>query len=90
MSLPIDLSTSDQVFLLVYGTGIRFRSDITSVAVVMKGLTIPVDYAGPQGDYLGLDQINIHLPSSLSGAGEIDVVLKADGKTANTVRVTIK
>ncbi|MBL8204134.1 MAG: putative Ig domain-containing protein, partial [Blastocatellia bacterium] len=90
VSLPIDLTTADQVFLILYGTGIRFRSEITAVSVVMNGMTIPVDYAGPQGDYVGLDQLNIHLPNSLSGAGEIEVVLKVDGKTANTVRVTIK
>jgi uncharacterized protein (TIGR03437 family) len=47
-------------------------------------------FAGPQGQYAGLDQINLRLPQSLRGRGDLDVVLTVDGKTANTVRINIK
>ncbi|MGH9800448.1 MAG: hypothetical protein ACRD82_08805 [Blastocatellia bacterium] len=49
-----------------------------------------VQYAGPQGGFVGLDQANILLPKSLAGRGEVDVVLIVNGKTANTLRLNIK
>jgi len=39
---------------------------------------------------VGLDQVNVLIPRSLIGRGEVDVVLTVDGKPANTVRVAIK
>ena len=38
----------------------------------------------------GLDQVNLRVPRSLIGRGEVDVVLTVDGKIANTLRVNIK
>ena len=38
----------------------------------------------------GLDQVNIVVPSSLAGAGEVPVVLTVDGVTANVVTIDIK
>jgi uncharacterized protein (TIGR03437 family) len=37
-----------------------------------------------------LDQVNILLPTSLAGAGTVNVVLGVDGQAANVVTVTIK
>ncbi len=47
-------------------------------------------YAGLQGDFFGLDQVNVRIPRSLIGRGEVDIVLTVDGKVANTVKVWIK
>jgi uncharacterized protein (TIGR03437 family) len=47
-------------------------------------------YAGAQGGQAGLDQLNLLLPRALTGRGEADVVMSADGKLANTVQVTIR
>ena len=45
----------------------------------------------PQGQFVGLDQINIGpLPRSLAGRGEVNVVLTADAKQANPVTVNIQ
>jgi uncharacterized protein (TIGR03437 family) len=49
----------------------------------------PVEYAGEQGA-AGLDQVNVVLPRSLAGRGEVDVVLTVEGQAANTVRVNIQ
>jgi uncharacterized protein (TIGR03437 family) len=38
----------------------------------------------------GLDQVNVAVPRTLIGRGEVDIVLAVDGKAANTVRVNIK
>jgi len=91
VSVPVDLGPeTDQVFLILFGTGIRFRSSLTSALASIGGLSAQVDYAGPAPGFVGLDQVNARLPRSLIGRGEVDVVLMVDGKTANTVRVNIK
>ena len=90
VSVPIDLGPEgDQVFLLLFGTGVRGRSALDKVTVKVGGVDAPVGYAGAQG-LVGLDQINVELPRSLVGKGEVDVLLTADGKIANTVRINIK
>jgi uncharacterized protein (TIGR03437 family) len=87
---PLDLGpNTDQVFLLLFGTGIRFRSAPSAVGVKIGGAGVPVLYAGAQGEYVGLDQVNVRLPRSLIGRGEVDVVLTVDGQAANTVKVNI-
>jgi uncharacterized protein (TIGR03437 family) len=50
---------------------------------------VPVSYAGPQPEYPGLDQVNVLLPRSLRGRGEVNVALTVDGKAANTLRVNV-
>lgn len=89
--LPIDLGAeTDQVFLLLFGTGLRYRSSLAGVTAKLGGTDAQVLYAGAQTDFTGLDQVNVRLPRSLAGRGEIDVTLTADGKAANVVRVRIK
>lgn len=91
VAVPIDLGLeSDQVFLLLYGTGWRNRSSLSAVSTMMGGQTVETLYAGPQGDFVGLDQINARLPRNLIGRGEVDVAVTVDGVTANIVRVSIK
>jgi uncharacterized protein (TIGR03437 family) len=91
VSIPVDLGPeSDQVFLALFGTGWRFRSSEASVKVTVGGIDAPVVYAGMQPTLVGVDQINVRLPRTLSGRGEVDVVVTVDGKTANTVRVSVK
>ena len=86
---PIDLGLdTDQVVLELYGTGIRGHSG--TVTCKIGSITLPVAYAGPQGLYVGEDQVNILLPKSLRGAGLLPVVLTVDGQTANTVSVSFK
>ncbi|MCI0388910.1 MAG: hypothetical protein MOB07_09130, partial [Acidobacteria bacterium] len=88
---PIDLGeTSDQVYLLLYGTGIRGRSSLSNVDVKLGGESVEVLYAGAQGGFEGLDQVNVRLTRALIGRGEVDVVLSADGKSANRLRVSFK
>ncbi|MDX2044028.1 MAG: kelch repeat-containing protein [Acidobacteriota bacterium] len=91
VATPIDLgSESDLVYLLLFGTGLRFRSGLPGVTVFLGGQAAQVQYAGQQGDFVGLDQVNVLLPRTLIGRGEVDLMLTADGKAANTVRLSIK
>ena len=88
---PIDLgAATDQVFLVLFGSGIRFRAALANVSATLGGVNAPVQFAGAQGALVGLDQVNLLIPRSLLGRGEIDLVLTVDGKTANTLRVNVR
>jgi uncharacterized protein (TIGR03437 family) len=90
-AIPIDLDPpTDSVFLLLFATGVRGRSNPLNASANVGGVILPVSYAGSQNEFVGLDQINILLPPSLKGKGEVDVVVTIDGVTLNTVRVQIK
>lgn len=87
---PIDLGPpSDQVFLLLFGTGFRGRSSLSAVSATIGGDAAEVLAVSAQGDFVGLDQINLRVPRSLNGRGDVNVVLTVDGKPANTVTVSI-
>jgi uncharacterized protein (TIGR03437 family) len=89
--VPIDFGAdTDRIFLLLYGSGIRGRSDLSAVIVQAGGTDAPVSYAGPQNDFVGLDQVNTELPRSLKGRGEITINLTVDGRPANAVTIMIK
>jgi uncharacterized protein (TIGR03437 family) len=86
----IDVSQpGSQVYLILFGTGMR---NVSQKATATVG-GVAVGIAGPvaQGEYAGLDQVNLGpLPASLSGRGEVAIVLTVDGTAANPVTVTIK
>ncbi len=91
VAMPIELGPeTDQVFLLLFGTGLRFRSSLAGVQVTLGGVSAEVSFAGSQGNFAGLDQLNVRVPRSLAGRGLVDVVLTVDGKAANVVRVQIR
>jgi len=86
---PVDLgAATDQAFLVLFGTGLRYRQNAVSVTVA--GINCEISYAGPQETYWGLDQVNAKLPRSLAGRGLVEVVLIVDGKRANTTWVSFR
>ncbi len=90
-AIPIDLGAEDEeLFLVVFGTGIRHRNPNSPVTAKIADTDTPVLYAGRQADYVGLDQVNLRLPRSLKGRGLSSLVLTADGKTGNAVQIHIK
>jgi uncharacterized protein (TIGR03437 family) len=76
-------------YLILFGTGFRRRSSLSNVQVMIGGVAAQVEYAGAQSDFAGLDQLNVKLPMSLRGRGEVDLVLTVDGRAANRVRINI-
>lgn len=92
----IDLGAAgDTVYLQLYGTGIRNRSSVSAVTVTIGGVTTTLDpakfeYAGPAPGFAGLDQVNVILPRSLAGRGDVALILSVNGKTSNTVSLNIK
>jgi len=89
-SVPIDLAPDAQVFLVLFGTGIRGRSSLANVTSTIGGVSAQVLFAGAQGQFPGLDQVNVAMPQNLSAHGEQDLVLTVDGHAANTVRINLK
>src|SRR5262245_16422074 len=90
VAAPIDLGAeSDQVFLVAYGTGIRFRGALGAVAAKIGGVNAQVLFAGPAPEFEGVDQINVRLSRNLKGRGSVDFELLVDGQAANVVKLQI-
>ena len=88
IAAAVDLSsTTDKVYLIIFGTGFRNRSSLSGITCDIGAIGTTVEYAGMQGYYVGLDQINILLPLSLAGKGEVNIVLRVEGISANIVTV---
>jgi len=90
-NLPLDLgSPAEPLYLVLYGTGFRSRSSLERVLVTLRGIPIPVLYAGAQGTFAGLDQLNVGpLPPELRGAGALAFSVEVDGEISNQVTVDI-
>ena len=95
VAIPIDLGpdlgdASDQVFLILFGSGFRRPTSLQKVSVQIGGTNLPVMFAGAQGDFVGQDQVNVRLPRSLAGSGNVRVTLIMDGQLSNQVSVNIR
>jgi uncharacterized protein (TIGR03437 family) len=91
VSVPMDLGASTDILVVeLYGTGIRGRTSPSNVVAQIGGVPATIAYAGSQFQFEGLDQVNVYVPRSLAGAGEVAVVLTVDGITANVVTINIK
>ncbi len=89
--LPIDLGPeTDLVLLEMYCTGLRAPSSLAAVNVKIGGADGTVFYAGLTPGFVGLDQVDVSIPRSLIGRGDVNIVLTVDGKTANTVMINIR
>jgi uncharacterized protein (TIGR03437 family) len=76
--------------LVLYGTGIRGASSMSNVQVNIANLSLPVLYAGAQSSIAGLDQVNVSLPSTLQGRGQVVVTVTVDGQATNMVQVAFQ
>jgi uncharacterized protein (TIGR03437 family) len=88
---PIDLgSATGEVYLELFGTGIRGRNALTDVLVSVGGVSVTPQYAGAQPQYPGMDQVNIPLPAALAGRGSLTIDLSVAGRHANPVAINVK
>ena len=76
-TVPIALDGQSIVYVSLYGTGIRGAGPAVMAA----------RSAGLQGEYPGLDQVNVQIPASLQGSSVVNVVVTAGGQTSNAVRL---
>lgn len=88
--IPIDLDdTTDQVFLVIFGTGFR-NGDRSVIDARIGDRLADVVFSGPQPDFTGLDQVNIRLSRRLLASGESSVELLFDDQKANQVIIGVK
>jgi len=75
---PIQLSDSTSTYLVLFMTGappgFSLSEEVHPAAFLngdskSGGLSVPITYFGPQGQYPGLYQLNLRLPNSLHGLG---------------------
>jgi uncharacterized protein (TIGR03437 family) len=76
-------------YLVLYGTGLRRRSQLSSVRVTIGGVALSVDFLGAHSRLVGVDQLNVRLPQELRGRGNVDVVVTIDGRVSNVARINI-
>jgi uncharacterized protein (TIGR03437 family) len=103
---PIDLGpVGERVFLEIYMTGIRQAQDENNdgnlnehITVLMGGKTLTPSYAGKQGFFAGIDQINVEVPRDFTGKGKINLSIystvsptrySSSGFTSNVVELEI-
>ncbi len=96
---PIDLGTdlgtkTDQVYLAIFGTGLGEQARVVGGNAVFTTSSVaresPTIYAGSQNFYAGLDQVNILLPRSLIGLGELNLQLFVEAKNSGTTDTVIR
>lgn len=90
-----------QPYLILFGTGIANHQNSVKALIGPNvvpywtgynvdsdgATTVTATFAGAQGQFPGLDQVNVPLPSSLAGTGTMYVQLQVDGYWSNTVQV---
>jgi len=81
---------TDRLFLTLYATGLRHQATGSSVRATVNGIDVAVLYAAAQPAYPGVDQVNLELPGSLAGSGQVTVIVTVDGQPANPVTVTFQ
>ena len=87
----IDLSIAgDRVFLILFGTGIRFFNSINNVVVRFGNQDQQVDAALPQGFFVGLDQVNVEMLRSKIPPGPVSATLHVEGIGAKSVALLVK
>ncbi|MFN0122497.1 MAG: choice-of-anchor V domain-containing protein [Blastocatellia bacterium] len=89
-TLPIDLGPdTDQLFLVLFGTGFRNRQALTGVTATIGGTASEVLFADAHSVFVGVDQINLRIPRTVT-RDEIDVILTAEGVAGNAIRLRFR
>ncbi|MFN0110024.1 MAG: Ig-like domain-containing protein [Blastocatellia bacterium] len=89
---PIDMPAGDLVVLVLSVSGIRNATDLNSdgnvnenIKVLIGGTEITPLFAGRQPDFVGLDQVNVIIPSSLVGRGIVNVSVSGTGFASSNI-----
>jgi uncharacterized protein (TIGR03437 family) len=91
-SLPITFGDEGgDLYLALFSTGLRGHAALDEISATIGGEEVPVLFAGAQGEYAGLDQVNLGpLPRSLAGRGEVEIVITISGRQSNPVTVSVE
>jgi len=86
--IPFGASSTDTLYLVLYGTGFRHAHGPTACSA--NGQALTVQYSGAQGAFPGLDQINALVPMSLQSAGQVQLSCSVDGQTSNAMTLVFQ
>ncbi|MDQ2974904.1 MAG: lamin tail domain-containing protein, partial [Acidobacteriota bacterium] len=81
---PFD-PTSGNLRLIIFSTGVHNGSQV-SVTAGGRALTFEPIVSSPS--LPGLDELHVHVPPDLRGAGTVELVVRAAGRDSNPVTVT--
>lgn len=80
------VTSGNPTFLALFATGLNLTVTPT---VTVGGMPATVTFSGKAPCCVGLDQINIQLPSTLAGAGRVPVVVQSGTQISNVVEIVI-
>jgi uncharacterized protein (TIGR03437 family) len=88
---PIDLGPdTDRVLLALFGTGLGQSLDAPAVTAAIDGSDATISYAGAQGEYRGVFEVDLVLPRTLVGRGRVQISVSAGGIVSNPVYLWIR
>ncbi len=91
VTLAVSLGpATDQLFLILYGTGVRGRMSLAATSALIGGLNSEVLFASAQGGFVGLDQINLRVLRTVTKDSDLNVTFTADTVQSNPVTVRFK
>lgn len=69
----------------------NFAESVTVIARLNNGelITLPVEFAGMQGNLPGLDQVNFVLTPALAAAGPIEMTIFVNGQRSNAPKIVV-
>jgi uncharacterized protein (TIGR03437 family) len=82
----VPAAAGDQIYLILYGTGMRGGKATATVG----GVEVPVTGPVAQSQYPGLDQINLGPLPLRIGYGQKQIVIRQGDSVANFVTVTFR
>lgn len=80
------ITAKGATYLSIFLTGLNLGSSPT---VTADGVSLPVLFSGKAPCCLGLEQINVTLPSQLQGAGRVQVIVQSGTAVSNAVEMVI-
>lgn len=88
LTVPIAIDNKSTVYLSLFGTGFD-AAQLSTATCTVGGVSVPIQYIGPQNQFTGLDQVNIALPLNLQNKGQVNVVIVTGGEVSNSVQIAL-
>lgn len=88
VAIPIEFTDDTQRLILsLFGTGLGAATD---VQVTIAETNISVLFVGPQKELESLERLDLDLPRTLIGAGDVSIAVTVDGVKANIVTIRFR
>jgi hypothetical protein len=76
--------SSGNLRLVIFTTGVRKATQVTATA---GGRALTVESVMQSPDMPGMDEVRVLVPADLRGAGQVDLVIRADNRESNTATI---